>query len=348
MKRIIGFLLIFILVFGIFNTVSAEEVSIFLNSSQLNSDVAPVFVNDRILVPVRVIFEALGAEVSWDEENFVATGKRTGIEVKMPIDSNTYTRNGKEITLDVPATLIDGRTMVPVRAVAESFNCTVDWIEEFNAVSIVTEDLYVGAIADFPPFCYKDENGEIKGRDIELIVEIADRLNLSPYFTEYEFVEAFNAIDNERIYAVISGIAIDDNRTSTYGCSDPYYHSKQIIVSKDKIDNAKKLSGYNIGVLKGSTAESYVLLNVKEPLVKTYEDIDEMFKALKDGEIHCVIGEDKTLKDKIGGYRTNIFVEEDFGIYFDIEYTELKEEFNRVLGELKEEGKLDEIYKTVY
>lgn len=347
MKKIISFLLIFVVVLGVFNTVCAEEVTIFLNSAELKSDVAPVFINDRILVPVRVIFEALGAEVSWDAENLTASGKRTGIEVKMPIDSKTYTRNGKEIELDVPATLIDGRTMVPVRAVAESFNCTVDWVEEFNAVSIVTDDLYVGAIPDFPPFCYKDENGEIKGKDIELIVEIADRLNLSPCFKEYEFVPAFNAIDNDTIYAAVSGIAIDENRMVTYNCSEPYYHSKQIIVSKNKIE-IKDLAGCNIGVLKGSAAESYILLNIKNPSVKTYSDIDEMFKDLKDGKIHCVIGEEKSVKDKIGGYRKNIFAEEDFGIYFDKDLTMLKDEFDRVLGELKEEGKLDEIYNTVY
>lgn len=91
------------------------------------SDVEPFIQNGRTLVPMRAIFEALEANVSWDDATATATGEKDGTVVKITRDSDTAYVNGKEYKLDAPAQIKDGRFVVPVRFIAESFGVTVDW-----------------------------------------------------------------------------------------------------------------------------------------------------------------------------------------------------------------------------
>ncbi len=109
----------------------------------------PIIIDGRTLVPMRTIFEALGAEVQWIDENgvksIIATTEDTTIN--MTIDSDKFYVNGEEKTLDVPAQLINDKTLVPIRAVSESLGCSADWEDETKTViikssipSVETED----------------------------------------------------------------------------------------------------------------------------------------------------------------------------------------------------------------
>ncbi len=88
-------------------------------------DQEPTIKNDRTLVPVRFVAEALGYDVDWnpDTRSVIIDGGR----IVMTIDSQTATIDGKNVTLDVSPTIINERTMVPLRVVAETLDCTVDW-----------------------------------------------------------------------------------------------------------------------------------------------------------------------------------------------------------------------------
>ena len=86
---------------------------------------------------MRAIFEALGAEVEWENETQTATATKDGITVSVTIDSDRMLKNGEEIELDVPARLVeDSRTLVPLRAISEAFGCQVEWDEELQRVDI--------------------------------------------------------------------------------------------------------------------------------------------------------------------------------------------------------------------
>ena len=90
-------------------------------------DQNPELINHRTLVPLRSIFEAMGATVTWDAENRTAIATRKGITVKIQIGSDVMDKNGSSIPVDVPAQLINDRTMVPVRVIAEAFGADVEW-----------------------------------------------------------------------------------------------------------------------------------------------------------------------------------------------------------------------------
>lgn len=116
-----------------------EKITTYLNNEQLNFDVPPITDNDRTLVSMRIIFEALGAEVEWENETQTVTATKDGITVSVTIDSNRMLKNGEEIVLDVPARLVgDSRTLVPLRAISEAFGCQVEWDEELQRVDIYT------------------------------------------------------------------------------------------------------------------------------------------------------------------------------------------------------------------
>ena len=99
-------------------------------------DQKPVLVNDRTMVPARGVFEELGYKVDWDDKTSTALVSGSGITVSVPINSTTIYKNGEPITLDVPAQLIGGRTMLPLRAISEALDLEVEWVEITSTVII--------------------------------------------------------------------------------------------------------------------------------------------------------------------------------------------------------------------
>jgi len=113
-------------------------ITVVLDGEQVQFDQSPIMQQGRTLVPLRAIFEALGADVIWNESSQTVTATRSGVAISLEIGSNVLVRNGEIISLDVPAQLIGGRTLVPARAVAESFGAAVSWDEATQMVRIAS------------------------------------------------------------------------------------------------------------------------------------------------------------------------------------------------------------------
>ncbi len=112
------------------------EIAVKLDGKWLEFDVPPVLLNDRTMVPMRAIFEALGAEVSWDDTTQTATGVREGVTVSVTIDSTVAKVDSAEKTLDQPPVLKDSRTLVPLRFISEAFGAEVAWDDANQIVTI--------------------------------------------------------------------------------------------------------------------------------------------------------------------------------------------------------------------
>ncbi|MDO4481709.1 MAG: copper amine oxidase N-terminal domain-containing protein [Bacillota bacterium] len=115
------------------------EYSVMFNGQKLVFDQDPVNVNDRVLVPMRGIFEAYGAEVDWDPDSRVVIAVSGDTEIELAIDSKISYINGKKHILDSPAIIVGDRTMVPVRFVSEALDAKVDWDEDTYTVIISAE-----------------------------------------------------------------------------------------------------------------------------------------------------------------------------------------------------------------
>ncbi len=124
-----------------------EYIGVKVNSHYLYSDSPATIVNGRTLVPMRAIFERLDCTIEWDGETSTVTGIKSDLlgetTVKLTLDDTTAYVNGNPITLDSPATLINDRTMVPVRFIAESLGATVGWDAISKTVSISAPEALV-------------------------------------------------------------------------------------------------------------------------------------------------------------------------------------------------------------
>ena len=117
---------------------SSHDVIVRINGEGVEFSQRPMVYKNRTLVPLRAIFEALGATVEWDDATKTVTSKKGDSQISLQINSDKMTVDGTEKTLDAPALLYNSTTLVPARAVAEAFGYTVEWNENARIVEIKT------------------------------------------------------------------------------------------------------------------------------------------------------------------------------------------------------------------
>jgi len=120
----------------LFSAEAQESIRVFIDNNQIEFDQPPVIENGRTLVPLRSVFEQLGAEVSWDDDTKTITGTKDGTKVVLKVGNYFATVNGAVVPLEVPAKISNGRTLVPVRFIAESINCAVGWQDSTKTIYI--------------------------------------------------------------------------------------------------------------------------------------------------------------------------------------------------------------------
>ncbi len=116
--------------------VGTPPISINIDNRPLYTDVPPIILSGRTMVPLRAIFEALDIDVNYDAATRTITGTKDATTIQLTVDSTQTLVNGQAGTLDVPATVMDGRTLVPVRFIAESTGLDVDWVARTRTVVI--------------------------------------------------------------------------------------------------------------------------------------------------------------------------------------------------------------------
>ncbi len=119
---------------------TSQSIAVALNGTPISFDQPPVMQNDRVLVPIRAIFEAMGYAVDWNEAAQTATAVKGGDSITVRLNNAVidYKTGGVSgaYQCDVPPQLISDRILVPVRAIAESAGCIVDWNETAQTVII--------------------------------------------------------------------------------------------------------------------------------------------------------------------------------------------------------------------
>ncbi len=113
---------------------AALSVIVVVNGQQLQFDQPPVERAGRVFVPLRGVFEHLGASVVYANGQINATGN--GRNISLQIGSNQATVNGQPQTIDVAPFLIGSRTLVPLRFVAQALGASVDWNNNTSTVTI--------------------------------------------------------------------------------------------------------------------------------------------------------------------------------------------------------------------
>lgn len=142
MKKLAAIILTGVMCLTGVSALADNEVKVYINSQELVTDVPAQIINDRTMVPMRAIFEALQAQVTWipaPAETIQATKNSLMIMMKIGSPSMFVTdaRDRNEtVTLDVPPQIVNDRTLVPVRAVSEALDCKVEWDGDTRSVYI--------------------------------------------------------------------------------------------------------------------------------------------------------------------------------------------------------------------
>lgn len=112
------------------------NVTVKINEKTLSFSQEPVSVENNTMVPMREIFEALGAAIKWESSTETVTATKGDLSIKLIIGQSYALKNDERISLSPPAMIVNDKTMVPLRFVSESLGASVKWNESTRTVDI--------------------------------------------------------------------------------------------------------------------------------------------------------------------------------------------------------------------
>ena len=119
-------------------------VRVFVDGDRVAFDQPPIVLESRVLVPLRGVFEKMGATVTWENDTRTVVAVRGNTVVELVIGRRSAQVNNRTLPLDVPAMIVGGRTLVPLRFISESMGASVEWQNETRTVLISTGSAPVG------------------------------------------------------------------------------------------------------------------------------------------------------------------------------------------------------------
>lgn len=165
----------------------ADDLTIILDGNELQFDVPPRIESGRTLVPLRSLFEAMGATVSYDPATRTIQVHRSSNRIVLRVDSSIAWLNGTPVELDVPARIVNDRTLIPLRFIAESLGTDVLWESESRSIFLETNSKSTPLAAkDFT-----DEEGmhlyyQWKFRNVNQLTEITLDPDLVSYYEDHQ------------------------------------------------------------------------------------------------------------------------------------------------------------------
>ncbi|MBE2904899.1 MULTISPECIES: stalk domain-containing protein [Anoxybacillus] len=126
--------------------VRTVRIPIISNGKVLQTDTSPIMVNNRILVPFRAIAQSTGANVFWNANTKQVTVQKNKKVIFLTVQSSTATINDQTVTLDAPPIIYKGRTLVPIRFIAEALDANVQWTGKEVRLSWSTLQTSAGAV----------------------------------------------------------------------------------------------------------------------------------------------------------------------------------------------------------
>lgn len=201
-------------------------------------------------------------------------------------------------------------------------------------------------------------NGELVGNDVDLAIRFALTQNLKPVFTTVTFSSLIASIASSKADIIACGITITEERAKQVIFSDVYYESKSSILAlnknidknKDKaVDLTDYVKGKRIGVLMGSTQDSYALHHFTESTICRIDMISDLKMMLQSGQCDAILISKECATFLAEDHSNFTCFEDDLlsdtlSIGFPLEKPEMVNEFNAFIDEMRKSGEYDDIY----
>ncbi len=225
-----------------------------------------------------------------------------------------------------------------------------------GSASETAKKIIVGLDDNYPPMGFKDDKNEIVGFDVDLAKEAAKRLGREVEFKAIDWSSKEAELKSGRVDVLWNGLDITDKRKENMLFSEPYMDNRQIIfVAKgSSIQSQDNLAGKTVGTQSGGTAEEYIDGNadfrssMKE--VKKYPDYISAFMDLENGRLDAIVADEITGRyymskhpDKIEAVDVAVGPVSTFGIGFRKDDQALRDEIQKVMDEMKQDGTMSKI-----
>ncbi len=206
-------LFLVLVVFAVASASACLAIDVSVNGKMVPPDPPAVERGGSVLLPVRTVFTALGADVTWEAATMTAIAVRRGTTVRMTINSRTAYVNGQPVTLSVPAQLINDRSYVPVRFPAEAFGAQVDWDGAVQLVTITLAETAGpsagGGTPQGPPVVLVPQEGDKVGTRIDFSITTTPGV-------EQVIYTLVHRADNDEIISNVPGIRHLPKEDGTY------------------------------------------------------------------------------------------------------------------------------------
>ena len=123
-----------------FRLMTNHQLKVLLDGTELSFDQPPIKENDRVMVPIRTIFEALGYTVDWYDDTQTAVAQKGSNTITVRINNPEISYSGGTYLCDVSPKIVSDRILVPVRAISECAGCIVNWDEATNTVLLTSNE----------------------------------------------------------------------------------------------------------------------------------------------------------------------------------------------------------------
>jgi ABC-type amino acid transport substrate-binding protein len=221
-----------------------------------------------------------------------------------------------------------------------------------TGLNTITEgELRVGSDIPYPPFEF-GRAPDYEGFDVDIVNEIAKRLDVEAKFVKTPFDPIFRNLAQGRFDMVASAVTITPERQRTVDFSEPYFPANQSLMVKrgSDIKTVDDLGGKTVGAQLGTTGADYAKDETDAETVRTYDLIDDAFKALQAGQVDAVINDFPVSKYAERSKKDLVVVQtietgEEYGFSFAKEDKALRDRVNRELQAMKDDDTYTEIYR---
>ncbi len=222
----------------------------------------------------------------------------------------------------------------------------------------------VGTSADYPPYEYVDETGNMIGFDIELMEEIANRMGVELEWQDMPFDSLIAAVQEGKIDMSISAFNYSEERDALVDFSDPYFVTEDAFIVAEgftgAFNQAEDAANYRIGVQSGTVQDEWVtdeLIDtglMSESNLSRYERVDQAALDLQVGRIDILLADDVPAEAIVSQFEGLMIIHKDMlytgpiNIVIPEGESELQAELNRIIAELQAEGFMDELAQKYF
>ena len=211
--------------------------------------------------------------------------------------------------------------------------------------------LHMATEGTFPPYEYYD-NGQLVGIDIEVAGAIAEKLGMKLETTDIAFESIIPGVQAGKYDIGMAGVTVSEDRLQQVNFSDSYATGVQVVIVKEggKVQSLDDMADAIIGTQSGTTGFIYASEDFGDDHVKSFTKTTDAVEALKNGQVDCVLLDNEPAKALVAAnpdaglsILDTAYANEDYAIAINKQNTDLLNQINAALAELKADGTLQSI-----